>query len=115
MIWYTYIELEVPGTPYKIDQFANQTSWNPGVLVRPIIESFQAARVLWRGPEAPKTEGVPKWFLQKAPENEFPKTGSISRVPIGSMYDIFTYICLKFMVNVSKYASPMDPMGLEWF
>ena len=27
------------------------------------------------------------------------------------MYGIFTYIWLKFKVNVGKYASPMDPMG----
>ena len=32
-------------------------------------------------------------------------------MPIGSMYDIFTYIRLMFMVNVGRYASPMDPMG----
>ena len=31
--------------------------------------------------------------------------------PIGSMYGIFTYIWLIFMVNVGKYTSPMDPMG----
>ena len=28
------------------------------------------------------------------------------------MYGIFTYIWLIFMVNVGKYTSPMDPMGL---
>ena len=33
--------------------------------------------------------------------------------PIGSMYGIFTYICLIFMVHVGKYTSPMDPMGNE--
>ena len=27
------------------------------------------------------------------------------------MYGIFTYIQLIFMVNVSEYTSPMDPMG----
>ena len=32
-------------------------------------------------------------------------------IPIGSMYGIFTYIWLIFMVNVGKYTSPMDPMG----
>ena len=32
--------------------------------------------------------------------------------PIGSMYGIFTYIWLIFMVNVGKYTSPMDPMGM---
>ena len=31
--------------------------------------------------------------------------------PIGSMYGIFTYIWLIFMVNVGKYTSPMDAMG----
>ena len=31
--------------------------------------------------------------------------------PIGSMYDIFTYIWLIFMVNVGKYTSLMDGMG----
>ena len=30
---------------------------------------------------------------------------------IGSMYGIFTYIWLIFMVNVGAYTSPMDPMG----
>ena len=31
--------------------------------------------------------------------------------PIGSMYGIFSYIWLIFMVNVCNYTSPMDPMG----
>ena len=34
--------------------------------------------------------------------------------PIGSMYGIFSYIWLIFMVNVGKYTSPMDPMGVAW-
>ena len=33
-------------------------------------------------------------------------------VPIGSMYGIFTYIWLIFMVYVGKSTSRMDPMGL---
>ena len=28
------------------------------------------------------------------------------------MYRIFPYIWLIFMVNVGKYTSPMDPMGM---
>ena len=32
------------------------------------------------------------------------------RLPIGSMYVMFTYIWLIFMVKVGKYTSPMDPM-----
>ena len=36
-------------------------------------------------------------------------------LPIGSMYGIFTYICLIFMVNVGEYTSPMDPMGYTPF
>ena len=32
--------------------------------------------------------------------------------PIESMYDIYTYIWLILMVNVGKYTSPMDPMGM---
>ena len=35
----------------------------------------------------------------------------VAKYPIASMYGIFTYIWL--MVNVSKYTSPMDPMGME--
>ena len=35
----------------------------------------------------------------------------ISTVPIPSMYGIFTYIWLMFMVNVGKYGPYMDPMG----
>ena len=31
--------------------------------------------------------------------------------PIGSMYGIFAYIWLIFMIHVGKYTSPMDPMG----
>ena len=31
--------------------------------------------------------------------------------PIPSMYGIFTYMWLIFMVNVGKYTIPMDPMG----
>ena len=33
--------------------------------------------------------------------------------PIGSMYGIFTYIWLIFRVNVGKYTSPMDPLGMS--
>ncbi len=34
--------------------------------------------------------------------------------PIPSMYGIFTYIWLIFMVNVGKYTvRPMDPMGTQ--
>ena len=33
--------------------------------------------------------------------------------PIGSMYDIFTYIYHKNQPNVGTYTSPMDPMGIE--
>ena len=29
------------------------------------------------------------------------------------MYGIFTYIWLIFLVNVGKYASPMDGMGTD--
>ena len=29
------------------------------------------------------------------------------------MYGIFTYIWRKFMVNVAKYTSPMDPTGFK--
>ena len=32
--------------------------------------------------------------------------------PKGSMYGIFTYIWLIFMVHVGKYTSPMDPVGM---
>ena len=34
-------------------------------------------------------------------------------LPIGSMYGIFTYSCYKYMVNVGKYTSHMDPMGYK--
>ena len=34
-------------------------------------------------------------------------------IPWTSMYGIFTYIWLIFMVNVGKYTSPMDPQGLN--
>ena len=33
--------------------------------------------------------------------------------PISSMYGIFTHIWLIFMVNVGKYTSPMDGMGMR--
>ena len=40
---------------------------------------------------------------------------AIFYIYIGSMYGIFTYIWLIFMVNVGEYASPMDPMGyVSW-
>ena len=32
-------------------------------------------------------------------------------IPIGSVHGTFTSIWFIFMVNVGKYASPMDPMG----
>ena len=35
-----------------------------------------------------------------------------SAIPIPSMYGIYTYIWLIFMVNVGKYTNPMDAMGL---
>ena len=41
--------------------------------------------------------------------------GYFTSLPIGSMYGIFTYIWLIFMVNVGKHTSPMDPMGYKWF
>ena len=31
--------------------------------------------------------------------------------PIGSMYGIFPYIWLIFMMDVGRYTRPMDPMG----
>ena len=34
--------------------------------------------------------------------------------PHPSMYGIFPYIWLRFMVNVRKYTSPMDPMAIGW-
>ena len=37
----------------------------------------------------------------------------ISIFPIPSMYGIFAYIWLISMVNVGKYTSPMDAMGLK--
>ena len=46
----------------------------------------------------------------------FQKQGkSIKTYPIGSMYGIFTNMWLIFMVfmYVSKYTSPMDPMGIN--
>ena len=38
------------------------------------------------------------------------KWPQINSIP--SMFGIFTYIWLMFMVNVGKYTSPMDPMGM---
>ena len=32
-------------------------------------------------------------------------------IPSPSMYGIFAYTWLSFMVNVGKYTIPMDPMG----
>ena len=42
---------------------------------------------------------------------EIRKIISNLREPIRSMYGIYTYIWLIFMINVGKYTSPMDPMG----
>ena len=36
-------------------------------------------------------------------------------LPIESMYGILPYICLKFMVNVGKYTSPMEHLGYRYF
>ena len=36
----------------------------------------------------------------------------ISTYPIASMTGIFTYIYHKHQLNVGKYTSPMDPMGI---
>ena len=33
-------------------------------------------------------------------------------IPIGSMYGIFTYIWLNFMLPIDKYTMTMDPIGL---
>ena len=38
---------------------------------------------------------------------------TVGKNPRGSMYGIFTYIYLICMVNVGKYTSPMDPLGME--
>ena len=43
----------------------------------------------------------------------FPFSDVFKTIPIGSMYGIFPYIELIFMVKVGEYTSPMDPMGLE--
>ena len=44
--------------------------------------------------------------------NNWPKR-ELEQEPIGSMYGIFTYVWLIYMVNVGKYTSPMDSMGIE--
>ena len=36
-------------------------------------------------------------------------------IPIGSMYGIFAYICLKFMVNVGKYIVQDGSYGIVCF
>ena len=38
---------------------------------------------------------------------------TIAHRPIGPMYDIFTYICLIFRVNVAVDILYMDPMGYD--
>jgi len=45
--------------------------------------------------------------------NELETSSEISKLmlPIASMYGIFTYIWLIFMVNVGKYTIPMDAMS----
>ena len=45
--------------------------------------------------------------------NSFPKGMYIIIGSTGLVYSPTFGICLIFMVNVGKYTSPMDPMGLE--
>ena len=41
---------------------------------------------------------------------------SASQIPYElAMYGIFAYICLKFMVNVGTYSSPMDAIWVVTF
>ena len=49
----------------------------------------------------------------RAKANALEKMSEISKLmlPIASMYGIFTYIWLIFMVNVGKYTIPMDAMS----
>ena len=62
-------------------------------------------------------ESSTKGLENLKPKKKHPKKQSVwgaevlTSKPIGSMYGIFTYIWLNFMVNVVEYTSPMDPMG----
>ena len=57
---------------------------------------------------------VNHFFQKKAPViNNLLNNGFRAAIAIGSMYGIFTYICLISMVNVGKYTIPMDSMGLK--
>ena len=50
-------------------------------------------------------------FLKLSARNK-----QLNKLPIGSMYDILTYISLIFMLNVGKYTvPPMDPSWARVF
>ena len=52
---------------------------------------------------------VSEYRHHTSPENQ-PWLLTLHSIPMGSIYGIFTYIQLIFMVQVGKYTSPMDPM-----
>ena len=52
--------------------------------------------------------GPESWYLPA----RWKTTTKPHELPIPSMYGMFPYIWLIFMVNVGKHTSPMDPFGL---
>ena len=51
-------------------------------------------------------------FDLRVPIPSLGHTNGFLGYPIGSMYGIYTYIYHKYQLNLGKYASPMDPMGI---
>ena len=56
------------------------------------------------------------WFIRDIGYTEFIswleiEIWLVKGLPIGSMYGVFTYIWLIFMVNVGEYTVKIDPMG----
>jgi len=74
----------------------------PLVPERHMFRAF-AAIVLWQDKVGFDVSQVVTWII------DFPQQQSHRIHGTG----VFTYIWLIFMVNVGKYTSPMDPMGMK--
>ena len=105
--WGCYIVINLPLFDREKSRFLSKQK--DTTTTSCIWSCFHCVRVWkYRGGRGPwkKKYGVPYPKMDQYP------------FPIGSMYDIFIsfyiYISLICMINVGRYTSPMDPMGLPF-
>ena len=94
------------------------SSVGPGRFVLPMTDPVMSSRQAMQMPHAQYGRQTPSrtpwpWLNHVEKFTQITWNMCFFVVPIGSMYGIHPYIWLIFMVNVGKYTSPMDPMGLK--